>query len=40
MQPVLATISPFHESPVGGGAVGGMAAHGLVKAAEKVLLIA
>ena len=29
------TISPFRGSPAGGGAVGGMAAHGLVKAAEK-----
>ena len=28
-------ISPFHESPGGGGAAGGMDAHVLVKAAEK-----
>ena len=34
------TISPFNRSPGGGGADGGMVAHDLVKAAEKVLLIA
>ena len=34
------TISPFRGSPGGGGAAGGMVAHDLVKAAEKVLWIA